>query len=190
MSTGTKKANPPRKTKPKGRHPDKALSAAFVRTAPPGRHAEGNGLYLFVQPSGTRSWIQRLVIRGRRRELGLGTVALVSLSEAREKALANRKLAREGGGPACREASCAGRAELRRSHCAPGGTEASCRWALMGWLLLERGHDPAVDGSHHAFRAVGEGPPAWRPGKPHDGSTDGSRRIACPGKIGLELRDR
>ena len=105
MVTVTNKTTPPRKTKPKGRHPDKVLSAAFVRTAPPGRHADGNGLYLFVQPSGTRSWIQRLVIRGRKRELGLGSVALVSLAEAREKALANRKLAREGGRPACREAS-------------------------------------------------------------------------------------
>ena len=123
MVTVTNKAKPPRKTKPKGRHPDKALSAAFVRTAPPGRHADGNGLYLFVQPSGTRSWIQRLLIRGRRRELGLGSVALVSLAEAREKALANRKLAREGGD--CREASCAGRTELRRSHRACGRTEAS-----------------------------------------------------------------
>ena len=46
------------------RHPDKALSAAFVCSAPPGRHADGNGLYLFVQPTGTRSWVQRLVIRG------------------------------------------------------------------------------------------------------------------------------
>ena len=64
-----------RKTKPKGRHPDKALSPAFVRSAPPGRHADGNGLYLFVQPSGTRSWIQRLLVRGRRRELGLGSIA-------------------------------------------------------------------------------------------------------------------
>ena len=99
MVTVTDKATPPRKTKPKGRHPYQALSAAFVRTAPPARHADGNGLYLFVQPSGTRSWIQRLVIRGRRRELGLGSVALVSLAEAREKALANRKLAREGGDP-------------------------------------------------------------------------------------------
>ena len=35
-------------TKSKGRHPDKALSTAFVRTAPPVRHADGNGLYLFV----------------------------------------------------------------------------------------------------------------------------------------------
>ena len=79
----------PRKTKPKGRHPDKVLSVSFVRTAAPGRHADGNGLYLFVQPSGTRIWIQRLVVRGRRRELGLGSVALVSLAEARLKALEN-----------------------------------------------------------------------------------------------------
>ena len=64
-------ANLLRRTKPKGRHPDKALSASFVRTAVPGRHADGNGLYLFVQPSGTRSWIQRLVVRGRRRQVAV-----------------------------------------------------------------------------------------------------------------------
>ena len=95
-------ANPalsPRRTKRRGRHPDKALSAAFVRSAPPGRHADGNGLYLFVQPTGTRSWVQRLVIRGRRRELGLGAAALVPLAKAREQALANRMLARSGGDP-------------------------------------------------------------------------------------------
>ena len=91
-------ARPPR-TKRRGRHPDKALTAAFVRSAPPGRHADGNGLYLFVQPTSTRSWVQRLVIRGRRRELGLGAAALVTLAEARELALANRKLARSGGDP-------------------------------------------------------------------------------------------
>ncbi len=89
----------PRRTKRRGRHPEKALSAAFVRSAPPGRHADGNGLYLFVQPTGTRSWIQRIVIRGRRRELGLGAAGLVTLAEARELALANRKLARSGGDP-------------------------------------------------------------------------------------------
>ena len=88
-----------RRGKPPGRHPDKRLSPAFVRNAQPGRHCDGQGLYLLVQPSGTRSWIQRLVIRGRRRELGLGSIPLVSLAEAREKAIANRKVAREGGDP-------------------------------------------------------------------------------------------
>ena len=56
-------------------------------------------MYLFVQPTGTRSWIQRLVIRGRRRELGPGAAALVSLADARALARANRKLARSGGEP-------------------------------------------------------------------------------------------
>ena len=37
--------------------------------------------------------------RGRSRALGLGSFALVSLAEAREQALANRKIAREGGDP-------------------------------------------------------------------------------------------
>ena len=108
----------PRRTKRRGRHPDKALSAAFVRSAPPGRHADGNGLYLFVQPTGTRSWVQRLVVRGRRRELGLGAAALVSLAEARELALANRKLARSGGDPL---------SEKRRAEGVPTFAEASGR---------------------------------------------------------------
>ena len=90
----------PRATKRRGRHPDKALSAAFCRTiAESGRYADGNGLYLHVDPSGARRWVQRLVIRGRSRGLGLGSYALVSLAEARELALANRKLARAGGDP-------------------------------------------------------------------------------------------
>ena len=99
MIRRTTTAAAPRKTKPKGPHPHNALSAAFLRSAPPGKHIDGNGLYLYVQPSGARSWVQRLVIRGRSRELGLGSARLVPLAEAREKALANRKLAREGGDP-------------------------------------------------------------------------------------------
>ena len=107
-----------RRAKPRGRHPHKALSPAFVPAAPPGRHADGNGLFLYVQPTGTRSWIQRLVVRGRRRELGLGSVHLVSLAEAREQALANRKLARSGGDPL---------AEQRRAQGMPTFAEAAAR---------------------------------------------------------------
>ena len=93
-------ADSPRKTKPKGHHPNKALSAAFCRTvARPGRYCDGNGLYLHVEPSGARRWVQRLVIRGKLRALGLGSFALVPLSEARERALANRRVARAGGDP-------------------------------------------------------------------------------------------
>ena len=83
-----------------GRRPEKALSAAFVRqVAIPGKYFDGQGLYLRVQPNGARQWVQRIAIRGKRCELGLGNPSLVSLAEAREQALANRKLAREGGNP-------------------------------------------------------------------------------------------
>ena len=72
-------AKKPRGTKPKGRHPDKALSAAFCRkVAKAGQYCDGNGLYLHVDPTGARRWVQRLVIRGKSRKLGLGSYALVS----------------------------------------------------------------------------------------------------------------
>ena len=103
---------------PRAAIPQRPSRLPSSRSAPPGRHADGNGLYLFVQPSGTRSWIQRLLVRGRRRELGLGSLALVPLAEAREKALANRKLARQGGDPL---------AEKRRSQAVPTFAEAAMR---------------------------------------------------------------
>lgn len=90
------------------RTPEKALTAQFVKTVrDPGKYFDGHGLFLRVQPNGQRQWVQRIVVRGKRCEMGLGNPSLVSLSEAREAALANRKLARAGGDPvqAKREAS-------------------------------------------------------------------------------------
>lgn len=83
-----------------GRRVEKVLTAAFVRAArTPGKFYDGQGLFLRVHQNGSRFWVQRIVIRGKRCDLGLGSPGLVSLSEARERALANRKLAREGGDP-------------------------------------------------------------------------------------------
>ena len=96
MSTLPKK---PRATKRRGRHPDKALSADFCRNVgEAGRYADGNGLYLHVDPSGTRRWVQRLVICGRSRGLGLGSHALVSLAQARRKALSPGSRSYAGAG--------------------------------------------------------------------------------------------
>ncbi len=82
------------------RKPEKALTAQFVKTArEPGKYFDGHGLFLRVQPNGARQWVQRIVIRGKRCELGLGNPALVSLAEARDAALKNRKLAQSGGDP-------------------------------------------------------------------------------------------
>lgn len=78
----------------------KRLSAAKVRALTrPGMYGDGGTLYLRVAPGGSRSWIQRLTIDGRRRDIGLGGFPLVGLAEAREQALENRRLARKGGDP-------------------------------------------------------------------------------------------
>lgn len=63
------------------------------------RHTDGHGLMLCVKPSGAKSWVQSIVIEGKRRTFGLGGYPLVSLKEAREIAFENRKVARSGGNP-------------------------------------------------------------------------------------------
>ena len=144
MNSVTQDAPKPRRTKPKGRHPHNRLAAAFVRSAPVGRHGDGNGLYLYVQRTGTRSWVQRLVIRGRKHELGLGSVHLVSLAEAREQALANRKLARAGGDPL---------ADKRRTQGMPTFAEAAAtvvEQKRAGW----RSPRQATDWLHSLERYV------------------------------------
>lgn len=83
-----------------GAHLERALTAIFVRNQKkPGRYADGHGLYLLVERSGAKRWVQRLVIQGKRCDLGLGPVSLATLAEARVQAEANRRLARAGGDP-------------------------------------------------------------------------------------------
>ena len=65
----------------------------------PGRYGDGDTLFLHVAPGGSKSWVQRLTINGRRRDIGLGGWPLVSLAQARDKAIDNRRLARSGGDP-------------------------------------------------------------------------------------------
>ena len=77
-----------------------ALTAAKVRQEKrPGRFADGNGLYLHVSETGARWWIWRGTIHARRRELGMGSVQLIPLAEAREIARTWRRIARAGGDP-------------------------------------------------------------------------------------------
>ena len=75
------------------------LTAAKVRTAGPGRYSDGNGLILVVWPSGSRNWIQRITVDGKRRDIGLGGYPAVKLADAREAARANKEAVRSGRGP-------------------------------------------------------------------------------------------
>jgi integrase len=94
------------------------LTVAGVKVASPGRHADGDGLYLLVKPTGSRFWLLRVQQDKKRRDIGLGSVDTTSrragdpilevslmqrktltLSEAREKAAMLRKLAQAGLDP-------------------------------------------------------------------------------------------
>lgn len=62
------------------------ITTLQLKNAKPGMHADGSGLYLYVKPGGAKSWIFRYQIAGRRREMGLGAVANVSMIAARAEA--------------------------------------------------------------------------------------------------------
>jgi len=139
------------------------LTALRVKNAKPGwdkakgrpvaaRLADGSGLCLFVKPNGAKSWVLRVQVEGRRRDIGLGSVdtdgaravlfaegdalsdtplmlrKVLTLAEAREKAAALRKLAKAGADPV------AERDKERRTNPTFGEAVTAAHLALSaGW---------------------------------------------------------
>ena len=132
-----------------------ALTARFVATVTqPGRYRDGpggHGLGLLVTPTGARCWFQRIVIRGKSRDLGLGGYPLVSLAEARNKAFENRKLARAGGDPLA----------LKRRADVPAFAEAAARVHEIhgpGWRNARHAATWLSSLREYAFPRFGERP--------------------------------
>lgn len=83
------------------------LTKKLVENLGQGRHGDGNGLYLVVDPSGARRWIVRVVVKGKknkkgaplRTDFGLGGADIVTINQARERALEYRRMAKQGLNP-------------------------------------------------------------------------------------------
>ncbi len=75
------------------------LDAKKVRNAPPGKHADGGGLWLHKREDGGGQWFLRVTVYGRRREMGLGSTRDVSLKEARQQADKWRAVVRQDKDP-------------------------------------------------------------------------------------------
>ncbi|SMP37177.1 tyrosine-type recombinase/integrase [Shimia sagamensis] len=83
------------------------LTKKLVENLGAGRHGDGNGLYLVVDPSGARRWIVRVVVKGQknkkgaplRTDFGLGGADIVTLNQARERAFEYRRMAKQGLNP-------------------------------------------------------------------------------------------
>src|SRR5215213_7266179 len=100
---------------------------ALVDRGTPGRHADGNGLYLHVTGPGMAKWSLRFMLNGKAREMGLGVVARgegagvrgVKLKEARSRAAAAQVKIKAGTDPlAEREAAAAARREAEAEDAA------------------------------------------------------------------------
>ena len=75
------------------------LTARGVETAKLGTHGDGGGLYLVVSPKGAKKWVFRFKIRGKQSLMGLGSEELVTLAEARDKAIDARRMVVAGINP-------------------------------------------------------------------------------------------
>ncbi|MYG97033.1 MAG: tyrosine-type recombinase/integrase [Gammaproteobacteria bacterium] len=79
------------------------LTQAKIRKLQPGSKprlvSDGNTLNLLIRPSGNKSWVQRIHIDGQPVTLGLGPFPVVTLQEARDAAIDNRRTVRAGGDP-------------------------------------------------------------------------------------------
>ncbi|MEM1363406.1 MAG: Arm DNA-binding domain-containing protein [Pseudomonadota bacterium] len=76
-----------------------SLRARKVEAAGPVRHGDGRGLFLYVKPSGARSWVLRYQVMGKRHDLGLGAYPAVTLAMARDRALDARRMIQKGEDP-------------------------------------------------------------------------------------------
>ena len=74
-----------------------ATAAKHIKA--PGFYRADVSLYLKVTQAGGKFWIQRLVINGKRKDIGLGGYPVVSFDDAKAEALENRQRLREGIDP-------------------------------------------------------------------------------------------
>lgn len=78
---------------------EKLTPLAVGKLTKPGYYGDGAGLWLQVSPSGSKSWIFRFTLAGKQREMGLGAVHTVNMTEARAKAKECRQLLLDGKDP-------------------------------------------------------------------------------------------
>ena len=134
-----------------GRRLHSALTDRAVKAATePGRMFDGQGLFLLVTPGGAKIWKQRITVKGRRQELGLGPYPVVTLAKAREVALENRRMVRDGLSP---------KVERRRARGIPTFAElarADFEHRKGGWRSAKHARDWMATLDRFVFPHLGD----------------------------------
>jgi integrase len=137
-----------------------SLTLLKIKNAKPGHHCDGHGLYLQVSEAGTKSWVYRFMMKGRQREMGLGSIDTFNLAEAREKAREYRKLVHEGIDPI--EARLKRRDDARAEEAARITFKQACQEYLIvhqdGWRNPRHKQQWHASLRDHAFRSIGDRP--------------------------------
>ena len=127
------------------------LTATAVKAAKvPGRYGDGDGLFLMVGPSGSKSWLVRVQKDGKRRDIGVGGASKVSLALARDRAGVVRSQVEAGIDPV---------AERRKAAGVPTFREAA---ALVhaehkrGWRNAKHGGQWLATLTTYAFPTMGD----------------------------------
>ena len=109
------------------------LTATAVKAArSAGRYSDGEGLFLLVGATGSRSWVVRVQKNGKRRDIGLGSARKVPLALARERAVKARLQIEAGIDPVAERRKAAGVPTFREAaRCA----RRTCRY------LVDQGRD-------------------------------------------------
>lgn len=132
---------------------------AVRRLAKPGRHPVGGvpGLCLQVTESGARSWVLRVRVGGKRREIGLGSFPAVSLADAREKAREGRERIGQGVDPvaAKRAAASALQAARAKAKTFQEVAEAYISAHAAGWQNSKHADQWTNTLTTYAYPAIG-----------------------------------
>ena len=129
------------------------LTAAIVRgVKEPGKYGDGGTLYLRVAPGGSKAWVQRLAINGKRRDIGLGGYPVVSLAEARDQAFNNRRLVRRGGDPLAQKR----KAQVSRIPCFRDAADAAIKSYRGRWRSDKTARNWRMSLERYVFPPLGD----------------------------------
>lgn len=145
------------------------LKAPQIKSLGPGKHRDGNGLWLIKSSETNGSWSVRYSFQGERQSIGLGRIQEVSLKEARERAQSIRAKVRQGENPRAEKKAgkvptfeAVARNYFDKNKSSWKGNGGKGRWfsPIELYALPKIGSLPITEIDHHQLAGVLE--PIWK----------------------------
>ncbi|MDR1577742.1 MAG: Arm DNA-binding domain-containing protein [Deltaproteobacteria bacterium] len=123
------------------------LTDTFIKNLKPAnkpiKHADMDGLYLYLASSGLKSWRFDYRFGGKRQTLTFGTYPMVSLKEAREKLLEAKKTIKSGVNPSIQKKA----AKESKAACSLGSFEVVAReWFENNKIIIKDNYSSRIMG--------------------------------------------